>query len=77
LLFNSYIFILVFLPATIACYAAIGRLAGRRASLSFLTAASLFFYAWWNPPYVALIVASILFNYGWGCCCGASRARRC
>ena len=28
--------------------------------------ASLVFYARWNPPYVLLVIASILFNYGTG-----------
>jgi len=28
--------------------------------------ASLFFYSWWNPPYLLLIGFSILFNFGLG-----------
>jgi len=28
--------------------------------------ASLFFYGWWNPAYLTLIIASIFFNYGIG-----------
>ena len=32
----------------------------------WLAAASLFFYAWWNPPYLILLAISILFNFGVG-----------
>ncbi|MDD2285489.1 MAG: MBOAT family protein [Paludibacter sp.] len=31
-----------------------------------LAIASLFFYAYWNPPFVLLIIFSIAFNYSWG-----------
>lgn len=34
--------------------------------MSWLVAASLFFYAWWNPSYLILIVFSILFNFSIG-----------
>ena len=63
MLFNSYIFIFAFLPLTIVAYRGFWWLGGRKAAFSWLVAASLFFYAWWNPPYVALVLASILFNY--------------
>lgn len=33
------------------------------ASKGFLAAASLFFYSWWNPNYLPLILLSILFNF--------------
>ena len=32
-------------------------------ALSWLVGASLFFYGWWNPIYLWLILVSILFNY--------------
>lgn len=32
-------------------------------ALSWLVMASLFFYAWWNPSYLLLILASIIFNF--------------
>ncbi|WP_218069944.1 MBOAT family O-acyltransferase [Desulfoplanes formicivorans] len=31
-----------------------------------LVMASLFFYSYWNPPFVLLILFSIVFNYSWG-----------
>ena len=32
-------------------------------AVSWLVGASLFFYGWWNPAYLVLILGSILFNY--------------
>ena len=59
MLFNSYAFILLFLPATVAGYFALGHLGRRKAALVWLLAASLFFYAYWNPVYLVLLVASL------------------
>jgi D-alanyl-lipoteichoic acid acyltransferase DltB (MBOAT superfamily) len=64
-LFNSYPFLLAFLPITIAGFFALGRLDPRLAA-AWLVIASLAFYAWWNPLYVGLLLASILFNYAMG-----------
>jgi alginate O-acetyltransferase complex protein AlgI len=66
MLFNSYEFLLLFLPLTIALFFLCGRLLGKRAAFGSLVLASLVFYAKWNPPYVVLIVGSVLFNYGMG-----------
>ncbi len=71
MLFNSQPFILGFLPLTLAAVFAAGRLAGPRAALGCLIAASLVFYAWWKPPFVALLAGSILGNY----LCGQAIAR--
>lgn len=70
MLFNSYVFIFAFLPVTLAGFFLLGRFQPKLAA-AWLTAASLFFYGWWNPLYVWLLVASILFNYG----CGIAIAR--
>ena len=51
----------------------LGRFAGRRVAISWLVAASLFFYGWWNPAYLGLIIASILFNYAVGTLLGDER----
>lgn len=32
----------------------------------WMLAASLFFYGWWNPSFVSLVLASIVFNYAIG-----------
>lgn len=75
MLFNSYFFILVFLPVTLLVFFALGHRGGRRAAIGWLVAASLFFYGWWNPAYLGLIVASILFNYSVGTVLGNQRRR--
>ena len=65
MLFNSYPFLFLFLPATLAGFFSIARYSRPLAGL-WLFAASLFFYGWWNPAYVGLLLASILFNYAVG-----------
>jgi D-alanyl-lipoteichoic acid acyltransferase DltB (MBOAT superfamily) len=62
-LFNSYQFLLAFLPLTATVYFLLCR--GRRAGAAqlWLLAASLFFYGAWNPVFVPLIAASVAFNF--------------
>jgi D-alanyl-lipoteichoic acid acyltransferase DltB (MBOAT superfamily) len=62
MLFNSYTFILLFLPVTVAGYFVFGR-GSRTWALGWLILASIFFYAWWNPLNVAIMGPSILFNF--------------
>ncbi|MCW8932690.1 MAG: MBOAT family protein [Gammaproteobacteria bacterium] len=66
MLFNSYSFIFFFLPITYLLYSWLEKFSNQRVKLIWLVLASLFFYGWWNPVYVILIVSSILFNYFWG-----------
>jgi len=66
LLFNSYVFIFAFLPFTFLIFQVLGRSGYREGALAFLVLASLVFYGWWNPVYLGLIAASILFNYSVG-----------
>jgi D-alanyl-lipoteichoic acid acyltransferase DltB (MBOAT superfamily) len=76
-LFNSYAFIAGFLPLVLAAAWLVARLVGRRAVVPVLLLGSLFFYAWWYPPALALLVASITVNYGLGRAIrGAARAGR-
>ncbi len=63
MLFNSYQFILLFVPAVVGVYYALGP-ARRQAASFWLILASLFFYAWWRPFNVLLIAPSIGVNYG-------------
>jgi alginate O-acetyltransferase complex protein AlgI len=65
MLFNSYEFIFVFLPVAFAGFFLIARLSFLYAAL-WLGLASLVFYGYWNPKYVGLLLASILFNYLFG-----------
>lgn len=62
MLFNSYIFVMVFLPLALAGFFAAARL-GRRVAGCWLIAASLAFYGWWNVSFVPLLVGSMVGNY--------------
>jgi D-alanyl-lipoteichoic acid acyltransferase DltB (MBOAT superfamily) len=62
-LFNSFAFIFVFLPICLTVYLLLGTHGFLRGAMVWLFATSLFFYGWWNPSYLWLILASILFNY--------------
>jgi alginate O-acetyltransferase complex protein AlgI len=64
-LFNSFEFILGFLPAVAIGFFVIGRFS-RVAAAGWLALASLFFYGWWDPRYVPLLVGSVLFNFAMG-----------
>lgn len=66
MLFNSYIFILVFLPVTLLVFFSIGKISHHRVAISWLVLSSLFFYGWWNPAYLSLLLYSIIFNYAFG-----------
>ena len=66
MLFSSYIFLFVFLPVTLTGFCLLARFLGPKPAKLWLTLASLFFYGWWNPIYVVLIVLSMLFNYWLG-----------
>lgn len=66
MLFNSYFFIFLFLPITLLVYYRIGDLGHHRIATAWLVGTSLFFYGWWNPSYLGLILVSMLFNYSIG-----------
>lgn len=63
MLFNSYEFIFLFLPITFLLFFAIAKHGGIKAATFWLTAASFFFYGWWDCRYVPLLFGSICFNY--------------
>ena len=64
MLFNSYVFILAFLPLTLLGYFLLGKLPERiPLNKLFLVLASFVFYGYNNPRYVPIIVCSILVNY--------------
>ena len=66
MLFSSYIFLFVFLPLALSGFCLLARFTGPKPAKLWLTVSSLVFYGWWNPIYVLLIVASMLFNYWLG-----------
>jgi alginate O-acetyltransferase complex protein AlgI len=63
MLFNSYIFIFLFLPITVIGYYLIAHCKNDLYSKVWLTLASLFFYGYWNPSYLPIIASSIIINY--------------
>ena len=80
--FNSYLFLFVFLPLTLAGYFGLYRLGRDRGARLFLAGASFVFFGYGNPWYVALLLASALFNW-WvsrlllGKGCGEAAGSRC
>nr|WP_255458931.1 MULTISPECIES: MBOAT family protein [unclassified Herbaspirillum] len=64
-MFNSYEFVLLFLPITFFGFFFLAKF-GRQMAAIWLVLASLFFYAWWNPKFTTLLLGSILFNYAMG-----------
>lgn len=66
MLFNSYEFIFMFLPLVLLGYYFVGQRFSKNAAIAWLVIASLFFYGWWNPRFVVLLVSSILFNFAMG-----------
>src|SRR5690348_11894807 len=73
MLFNSYEFIFLFLPVAAALYFLIGRRSHDLAAL-WLALASLFFYGYWNPAYLPLLLVSVAVNFGVGRLIAASAA---
>lgn len=65
MLFNSYEFIFVYFPIVAVVFFWIAKNERRWATL-WLALSSLFFYGWWNPQFVLLLVGSIAFNYFMG-----------
>jgi len=63
LLFNSYIFIFLFLPISFFVYFFLNKKRLVTAAKAWLVFTSLFFYSWWNIAYLPLILGSVLFNY--------------
>ena len=63
MLFNSFEFIFAFLPITFLIYFYLNNMGLPEAGKGFLVFASLFFYGWWNPIYLPIILASLMFNY--------------
>jgi len=74
MLFSSSVFLFLFLPVVLLCY----YVPLRRFRLGqniFLLLASLIFYAWGEPKFVLVMMASIFFNYLFGLWADACRRR--
>lgn len=62
MLFHSGVFLFGFLPLALGGFFLAGRL-GRQPAGLWLVAASLAFYGWWNPAFLAALLLSVVFNY--------------
>ena len=65
MLFNSFVFFLVFLPLSLSGYFVLSKYS-IRASIAFLLLASVCFYGYWSLTYLPLLLGSIAINYGVG-----------
>lgn len=72
MLFNSYIYLLLFLPIVLIGFHLLRR-APFRVAIGWLVMMSLVYYAWWKPPgeewtprYLFLILASCMGNFFFG-----------
>ncbi|NOQ49373.1 MAG: hypothetical protein GQ553_01720 [Nitrosomonadaceae bacterium] len=65
MLFNSYVFIFLFLPVVLLGFFWLSRVSQVYAA-GWLALASLFFYGYWNLAYVGLLLSSIVCNYTFG-----------
>jgi len=65
MLFNSYAFIFLFLPVALLGFFQLARIHHAYAA-AWLALSSLFFYGYWNPAYVGLLLGSIVCNYALG-----------
>ncbi len=75
MLFNSYVFVLLFLPAAVLGFYLVGRHDSRWA-LAWLLGCSLVFYAHWDPLYLPLLLFSIGFNFAVGTWLGRLAGRQ-
>ncbi|HNB04391.1 MAG TPA: MBOAT family protein [Nitrospira sp.] len=66
MLFNSAEYLLAFLPICSLVYFWLNSKRLAVAGKVWLVAASLFFYAWWAPAYLVLMLASVLANFWLG-----------
>lgn len=65
MIFNSFEFIFIFLPLVFIGYFLFNKISFTFAKL-WLFSASLFFYGWWNPIYLPLLLFSLVVNYIFG-----------
>lgn len=72
MLFNSFEFLFYFLPVTLLGFFVLLDKAKATWSIMWLVVCSLFFYGWWNPAYLVLMLFSIVFNFSLGYFLGQS-----
>ena len=63
MLFNSYEFLLLFLPITLVVFYLLLKLNKETIVVSWLVVASIAFYSWFDPRFLILLGVSIIFNF--------------
>ena len=63
MLFNSFVFLFVFLPVVLVGFYGLGPKIRNSYIVFWLFLCSLFFYGWWKPGYLILLCISIVVNY--------------
>lgn len=63
MLFNSYLFLFLFLPLMVLGYFSLLKYRWVMGSKVWLVGGSLFFYGYWSVLYVPLLLGSILVNF--------------
>ena len=76
MLFNSYAFILGFMPVALLLFHGLRGAGLARSSIGLLALLSLVFYGWWNPIYLLLIVPLMLMNFALAACIVPQDGRR-
>ena len=72
MLFNSFGYVFLFLPAAAAIYGVARSFIGQRSAQVWLLLCSLFFYSFTKPSNLILLLGSILFNWAIGRLLGLS-----
>lgn len=75
MLFHSPVFLLAFLPLTLAVFYGLGAAGRARLAVAWLVLASFAFYAWWRPTDVWVLGLSVLANYALGLRIAATGSR--
>ena len=63
MLFNSYIFIFLFFPLCMGGYFLLNKMGKPRVGKLFLLGMSLWFYGYFNPEYLLIILGSVVVNF--------------
>ncbi|MEO8524885.1 MAG: MBOAT family O-acyltransferase [Caldimonas sp.] len=73
MLFNSYEFLFLFLPTTLAGFFVLSGARSFRAAAAWLAVVSIVFYGYWSPRYVILLLSSVGLNFAAGYAIAARR----
>ena len=66
MLFNSYVFILIFLPVALLIFSFTRRVLSLQIAIGSVVVASLVYYAYWRAEYLVLLIGSVVVNYAMG-----------